>query len=426
FLPDYAATTIVGVGSGGLGALQLAAWFPFRFAGAAAIAPWTDDRLETPLGGEWPAWEQLQRKAMTPRSLAINFANVPVLLHHPEHLHGLDGADPAHEEALKTALAEFQIPAAAPPSESAAVGNPAPAFAAVAKWLLARRRPPMIGAFAYKAGASRAAGDGEFRLEGRHDPALAGALLGRRENDSWRVQTQNVSRFNLRARGVARLKVDNQILPFGPGSTIFCERFGESWQKVDPAPIDPASKFSERGGPWFDLFWDGLTIVPGTAGPDLETAALEVLAERIRNRILSGEDSPNLYPGDRGCDLEVAIMTDAEAAERTPDSGSLLILGAPRNNLLLARWRTEFAVTWPDDDSDAFELAGKRYDESAAGAFVLQPRPDADSGYAAIGTATGIGGLAGLDAARISFLPDYLVMRRKQAMNWGWFADDWR
>src|SRR5688572_4425095 len=41
---------LLGTGAGGEGAIQLAAHFSSRFSAVAAVNPWTDDRLNLPLG----------------------------------------------------------------------------------------------------------------------------------------------------------------------------------------------------------------------------------------------------------------------------------------------------------------------------------------------------------------------------------------
>ena len=74
------ATSLLGIGAGATGALQLACWFPDRFAALALIAPWADDRQDLPLGvKDWPEWEKAQRRAVSPLALVGNLDEIPIL-----------------------------------------------------------------------------------------------------------------------------------------------------------------------------------------------------------------------------------------------------------------------------------------------------------------------------------------------------------
>jgi pimeloyl-ACP methyl ester carboxylesterase len=75
--------SVIGFGSGGTGALQLAATFPERFHSVAAVNPWTDDRLFLPLGTkDYPVWEAAARKEIRPVDLAAKLTGKQVLVGH--------------------------------------------------------------------------------------------------------------------------------------------------------------------------------------------------------------------------------------------------------------------------------------------------------------------------------------------------------
>lgn len=105
---------LVGIGSGGTGALQLASRAPDAYAAVAAFGPWTgwnesssagaSDRMEEASDDSGPAWELPQRAAVAPLTLVGNLAALPIYLEHPWWYSGLHEPGAEHTDRLADRL----------------------------------------------------------------------------------------------------------------------------------------------------------------------------------------------------------------------------------------------------------------------------------------------------------------------------------
>jgi pimeloyl-ACP methyl ester carboxylesterase len=296
------SVALMGCGAGADGAVQMAAWFPNRFASVALVGGGNDEAAEPSLGGDdGPEWEAAQRQAVTPDPTEVIAAGVPLLLADDRELH-----------------------------EDAAVSQSAHDYV----WL--------------------------FSTEERQPSGFANP----QRSMTWRAR------------------------PMG-------------------------------------LFWDRLSIVVGTLADDAEIAELRATAEILRRRWAAGEDSTRFDPGDRTTVVDYRIVADEDfVRDEAAYPGSLVALGSPRTNLLLARWAGELPLSWPDGrDSDAFEIAGVRYDDPSAVAFVLAARPNVERGMVYVLTCASPAGLETLARTNFAFFPDYLVRLPNRVLAWGNFTD---
>jgi len=165
------------------------------------------------------------------------------------------------------------------------------------------------------------------------------------------------------------------------------------------------------------MFWRSLSIVVGTLGETSEIDAMRRLAERIRDRWLSGEDSCNLAPRDRRLHQEIPIIVDSDAVAESP-AGDLVVLGSPRLNLLAARWADRLAVSWPSNESDAFVLLGQAFSNPEAFAVASGSRPDGEDGRVWIVAAGSEAAWIDVDRVRFAFLSDVFIESKPDEILW--------
>jgi hypothetical protein len=173
----------------------------------------------------------------------------------------------------------------------------------------------------------------------------------------------------------------------------------------------------EKFAPPSALFWRSVSIVVGTLGETSEIDAMRRLAERIRERWLSGEDSCNLAPGDRRLVQEIPIVADSEAVKELP-AGDLVVLGSPRLSLLSARWKDRLPISWPSNDSDEFVLLGRAFSNPAGFAAASSARPDGAEGRVWIVAAGSEEAWIDVDRVRFAFLPGVFVQPKPDEILW--------
>ena len=165
------------------------------------------------------------------------------------------------------------------------------------------------------------------------------------------------------------------------------------------------------------LFWRPATIVVGTLGETDETEVIRHLAERMRDRWLRGEDSNGVAQGDLRLIQDVTIIEDVQAAADHP-AGDLVVLGAPRLNLLAAKWANRLEVAWPNEGADDFSVLGRAFTNPRALAVVRSARPDGENGSVWVVTAPSLEGWVDVDRLRFSFLPDVFVQAKPGEELW--------
>ncbi len=420
FLVEPGSGSLLGVGAGATGALQLAAWFPHEFAAVAALGPWAEDLFDLPWGvDDWPDWEAPQRRALAPRALATNLANLPVWLEVAVHQHGHAGtATPEHARRLAEALAELKAPATlveSPrrgPSDRHLLWN----------WLAAARRAPTPAAFGCRAYFPRGAGPPWLNLAQVAEPGKPGAaVLAPRAGGGWSIRTRGVAELKLRRDSAAPYALDGALLP--PPTEA-----EESWRRVEdgwrPVPAPRGGKRAELGGPPFDMFWDAVTIVVGTLGDEAETAAQRAFGADLAARWKSGADSACAHPGAGAVDLEFPVVADRDVADDPPFDQHLVLIGSPWTNLLAARWRERLPVQW--NDRQAPMVRGQAYGEPWDTVFALGPHPEAQDRYVFVIAPATPGALPFAARARVATLPDFLALRANQPQAWGYFGADWK
>lgn len=466
-LEDKAA--LAGIGAGATGALQLATWFPDRFSAVAAVGAWTSEREDLPLGArEWPAWERTQRRAVSPARLACNLAGLGVYLEHPWWIDGADdSASPSHLDALVSELVRFKIPFHRSESDRARSWrreSPSDRHALLEGLLW----PPALAPcdrFRFKTYSTRSTSKEGIRIDRITDGGLPSIVRARVRRRSIRLKTRGVDAISLQPRRLLRLadrlRLDEQWLDLHSEKEptdhwISFERTGRQWTMVapdsvqtraarparlasggGPPPSDRALparivvKGPRLGGPAMDLRWGAAAFVPGTLGDEADNLMLRDFAEGLRRRWTNGEDSIHPHPGDRTASVEYPLVADADLTDAQSRRCHLVVIGHPRNHLLLARMRSALPCRWDGVGADpsaagGFQIAGRTYRDPRDVAFFVAPNPEEPGRYLLVITANAASALASARRVTTAFLPDYLVHRGERVLDWGYFGADWR
>jgi pimeloyl-ACP methyl ester carboxylesterase len=465
---DPDAVSLVGIGAGGTGALQLAGWRPDRFSAIAAIGAWTDDRFDLPIGmSQWPVWEQPQRLAVNPLFLANNLTHMPIYLEHPWWFNGLSGtAGRAHYDAMVAQLSSLGVSprTVEQPIRVSAVRTCPSAMDQLWAWLISARRKTPLPSVRFCSGCLRSATCDWIGIVRLLRPEKAGFVQAQATPAEQRLKTKNVQALAVRLLGPHRLRVDRQSMDlrqYGDGYSgrwIRLERVGNAWNWHDAQLHDepwPASstlnaaaslrrqssatgrriatnapttvKSPTLPGPVIDLFTDRILLVPGTLGDDAENGVMRQLAETLQNSWRTGCDSLNPYPGDRRSQIETAILNDTDLTAEDSARHHLVLIGNPRTNLVLGRLAGRLPCRWPDT-SGAVELTAtrQRRQDPELVLLLLCPNPEAPHRYAFIVTSQVVGALASVSELRMVYLPDFFLTLGRRVVDWGYFGADWR
>jgi hypothetical protein len=246
-------------------------------------------------------------------------------------------------------------------------------------------------------------------------------------------------------------KIDLKRLgPPGPDRATWArfERIGERWRFMDalsiadrPLPaittgtstpsasMTPARSI-QLPGPMMDLRWDRVVFCHGTLGDDPATAIAKELAVELSARWTSGRDSLQPHPGDRSVAIEYPVVADGELTDEQLSGSHVVLIGSPRTNAALARFRCQLPIDWSaleDDEVERsrFHLEDQSFDDPRDVALALCPHPLHSHRYVLVITANDPRQLWSVGSLVTAFLPDYLVCRSSQVVNWGYFDANW-
>jgi poly(3-hydroxybutyrate) depolymerase len=219
-------------------------------------------------------------------------------------------------------------------------------------------------------------------------------------------------------------------------------RFELDGEKLDASgPVDGAWRFHREGGRWVagaeacagrckkagssgpidDIWFEPLLFVYGTADPD-EAALSRRLAEALADR-------------GAGETVRFRVAADAEVTDADIAACSLVLVGTPRGNSLLARMQGAFPIRAVDG---AIEAGGKRYEGTTVAAAFIAPNPLNPARYVLVHTGASREALFYSDHLP-SLLPDWIVydaaawqdkggsvLDEREALAAGFFDREWK
>lgn len=442
---DESAISLLGIGAGGTGALQLAGWFPDRFAAVAAIGAWTDPSLDIPLGSaQWPEWEQTQRNAMAPIAIVSNLRNTPIHLEHPWYFQGIGStAGRTHFERMKSRCIDEGITVrTAEASGLMAFEKKAPVQrASLYEWLIAQKRnaQPESVEFSFESASWRASECQRVHIHRFAKPGKTARLEGSISSKGYRLKTKRIEALTVQwLDGEARkIRIDDsrfEFLETAAGWTQF-EKLGSEWQATETGadarwlvpPRDGRLKSAGSSGPMFDLRWNGTIVVPGSLGDEADIEANTSFANSLAQRWQQGADSIQPHPGDRTVAADIPVVLDSALSDQQQVERNVILIGRPQTNLVLARLGDRLPMQWSDESTgSSFRLNGKRYDDPADAVMILYPNPEAPRRYLLVISSNSPAGLAAASRIETAWLPDFIVFNQSQVLDWGYFGSDWQ
>jgi len=440
---------LAGVGAGATGALQLACWFPDRWGALSIAGPVIDDLDQSAPGTkDFPAWEQSSRQAHRATSVLSNLGSMPILLESPWWIDGLGGtAHPEHHRRLSSLLerqganAEVRHHRPLVPDSETWPDDPME----LVEWFLSHPIGAPTHGRSHTSFSPRSFA-GTVRVEQWAMPGKPSVVKSTFTDKSLSIQTKGVLDLAVHAIDLESIRLDRQkfaahvIDPMlDRHGWVHFQQLGDTWHAVTTKKSKKGEASSppvlvkslQLPGPVYDMRWDRVAFVVGTMGDDYETRTAERLAESMKLSWTDGSDSTSFHPGDRSSLVQYDVLADAEVTEELMQSRHLVLIGTPRTNMLLARFRGRIAVDWPviddvEEGLDPFRIADKTYKDRQEGLFLLTANPDSLARYLLVVTGTSAEAIAWGARFRTAYLPDYLVYRGTDVRQWGFCGADWR
>jgi len=253
-----------------------------------------------------------------------------------------------------------------------------------------------------------------------------GAIEGRIEEDgTMNIRTENVRTFAIgpvREPAPLRLVVNDQAIPDAdPAVRVMLRRDGQGkWQagEVDSS----AEKRSGGSGPIGDLFFDGVILVPGTTGSDEETffnnwvASNAVEFYRSRN----GGVHRGGIMGENWVDLPVIADTDLSDDDRR--SHNLILYGTGRSNAIQDTYADDLPVSF---EEKAIRAGQRKFEGEGTAIFAVFSHPENPERYVAVHGGVAPDAICWGSHLDMHLLPDYIVYRGGEAVEWGFWGNDW-
>jgi len=223
-------------------------------------------------------------------------------------------------------------------------------------------------------------------FERYYEPA---SLRARIEGHTIEITSANVRAFTL-LLSPSLVNLSGSVRVMQNGRQVFAGKPAAEL-RIGAPPASGVRKEHGLSGPLSDIYYEPFVVVYGAQGGDqqaIEAARKE--AERIRNEGLRGVR----YYG-------VPIKSDREVTPADIENFHLLLVGAPKSNLLLNRIQSQLPVRI---EGDAVVAGGHRFRGEDVGVRLIYPNPLNPRKYVVVCAAVTSKGLEGLGSIPS---PDY-------------------
>ena len=207
------------------------------------------------------------------------------------------------------------------------------------------------------------------------------------------VTTENVDALTLAAEtpitqeGTVQLRVDDVSLE--GALPLHVSRASGTWRVVDEAPSQAGRKRPGVEGPIRDVFHDPLVFVVGTQDP----------AHTWMNRRVA-----ETWAHPKGWEVTYPIVDDVAVTDAMLESATLVLVGPPWSNAVLARMHDRLPIRFvPHADGARLVVNGQAHHGAEVGTVFVAPNPEAPNRSVLV-----IAGLTPFGTWRSTFLPDIL------------------
>ena len=427
---DRDRISVTGRSMGGAATWYLASHYPDLFSAAAPICGYCDYRLWEKPGGltfHMHPWEEPSWTARSAIFLAENFIHTPLWIIHGEWDRSVGGGVPvAHSIRMAAELERLGYRYTY--TEAPKAGHHVPVPDEVIPWLLEQRKernPGRVSFSTYELRHNSSHWIGVEQLETYGKKATVDASLD--SGDCIRIDTKNIQTITVGPAkvisGAKKLVLDGIDLPAENLSrSLAFSKTSNSGAWVEATGRMPTQKRHNSSGPFGDLFFNGLVIVPGEAGTEEETHFNESLARNSLQHfnMRNGGVHRGGILGENTVDLP--IIPDHSLPEELSRSKNLLLFGTFLSNAVLKRYEGKLPIAF---GPDTISLCGRTFKDEHAAIIAIFPHPENPERYVAVH-----GGLTP-DATTwgshldMQLLPDYLVYSRGEVIEWGFWNNDW-
>lgn len=375
---------ITGGSMGGTGAAYLPFRHPGRFAAAAALAGYHDQRVRQDT--HHAGLSDVERFLQARRSdvdWTENAQDLPMLL-----VRGTRDRPLAWTRVQVTRLEELGFRHEhREPALGHNVWTETYAEGAIFTWLGRYRRPRRVRRLRFRTARERTHTHRWLRVDARATSDAFADVDARASDEGIVITTVNTDGITLLdsapvPEGEIAITLDGQSLRATLPASFHRET--ASWRA---GAIDLDGRKREGvSGPIRDVFHDALVFVVGTNDP----------AHTAMNRRVAAH-----WAHPKGWDVRYPIVDDTDVTPEMIANNTLVLLGAPRSNQLVARWRRQLPITFEDD---CIVVRGQRHRGEQVGTVFVAPNPDVPDHSIVV-----IAGMTPLGTWRARFLPDILA-----------------
>ena len=429
---DRDRITITGGSMGGAAVWYLISHYPGLFAGAAPFCGYCDHRLWEKPGGltfHMHEWEEPSWRSRSAAFLLENLEHTPVWMVHGEWDRSVGGGVPVeHSRQMARRMEEkgYTFRKTEVPKTGHGCRGPE-IWRDVILWLLERQRrtnPDHVVLTTYDLRHNRSHWVAIEQLARYGERGTVDAGLA--ENDRAFVRTDNVRTFSLgpiENRGIVPVVVDDQDL--GELDLGRVQTVQRSEEGIWTTGTFDLSKEKRHGasGPTGDLFFDGLILVPGTAGSEEETFFTSWVAGHAQGyyRSRNGGVHRGGIMGENFVDLPV--VNDRDLPEDVRSDNNLLLYGTPASNSVLSQFEDTLPLAF---DGKTIRLSDRTYTSKRTAVLAVFPHPENPERCVAVHGGVTPDAVCWGSHLDMHLLPDYLVYSEGELLDWGFWGNDWK
>jgi hypothetical protein len=175
-------------------------------------------------------------------------------------------------------------------------------------------------------------------------------------------------------------------------------------------------------GPIGDLFFEGVILVPGTAGTDEEAFYDNWVASNAAGfyRSRNGGVHRGGIMGENWVDLPV--VADADLSEEDRRRHNLILYGTERSNSILDAYAADLPVSF---EERAIHVGDRTFEGEGIAIFAVFPHPENRERYVAVHGGVAPDAICWGSHLDMHLLPDYIVYRGGDLVEWGLWGNDW-
>jgi pimeloyl-ACP methyl ester carboxylesterase len=422
---DERRVSMTGYSLGGTVAFFAPLHFPDRFSAAAPLCGYPNllDYREVKRAKKRQPWEDILLQQRYIRNYTENGFATPMWV-----IHGDKDAPERSEVVVERAEAlNYPVRFDVQPETGHNVWdygyNP---DTGLLRWLTGARKPAVPARVVLRTGDLRYARAHWVEVLGLEDGGRFAEVNAEWKKSSGQVvvDVRNASalKLDVEALGAAQVKVGGKTLGVPQGAAqVWLSKQDGDWTLSDKALDLSGRKRPGLSGPLDLALLKPTIFVYGTQDPT-QTETLRQVAQdlaRVSPRTAA------LYP----------VKADRDLTAQERKTHTLILLGNPRSNKLVAETQDTFGVTF---EADALEFKGRRYEGPTVGISMIRPSPFAQDQYLVLHAGVdAVGTLAVRNLPEL--VPDWIVydqgmtaqrgdtlLDKRSVLGGGFFGADWR